>query len=436
MNREFLSFNLDGHKIQLRIDPWGMGALVVDAQRVVYLNYTAAMFVKVFLSGGDWRDAYNELRKTMKGIEKNKMRDHFNDVIDKIKRFAHGYEDPVTDLGFKPSFPDPSTLGAPFRVDLALTYRCNNKCIHCYSSSPLERPELSTDEWKEIIHKFHDLGVPQVTFTGGEPTLRKDLAELVAEAQRLGMVSGIVTNGRLLSEELVSKLVSAGLDFAQITLESSDPEIHDSITRIKGSWNETIRGIKNILNSGIYVSVNATLLKRNYRTVESLVRFVAELGVNGFSLNRLIYSGRGRELLSLEPSFEDTRRTLAEAKELTTELDLDFRWYGVTRYCDLDPMKEGLGPKFCSACSITLAVEPDGFVIPCQSHYKVVGNMLRDNWEHIWENPECRKIRELGFISDACRSCPLLNACRGGCPLEAEVRPYPSKPPEVAPHRI
>ncbi len=436
MNREFLTFNLDRHRIQLRIDPQGMGALVVDAQRVAYLNYTAAIFAKVFFSGGDWRDAYRELKKVMRRLKKSEIRDHFNDVVDKVRRFVDGYEDPVTDLGFKPSFPDPSTLGAPFRVDLALTYRCNNNCIHCYSLSPLERPELNTDEWKHIIQRFHELGVPQVTFTGGEPTLREDLVELVAEAQRLGMVSGIVTNGRLLSEELVGKLVGAGLDFVQVTLESSDPEVHDSITQVRGSWIETVKGIKNVLDHDVYVSVNATLLRKNYPTIESLVKFVAELGVNGFSLNRLIYSGRGKGLVGLEPPFEDIKRLLAEVKELTTELDLDFRWYGVTRYCDLDPMEEGLGPKFCSACSITLAVEPDGSVIPCQSHYKVVGNMLRDDWEKIWENPECVRIRELGFVGDACRSCPLLNVCRGGCPLEAEVRPYPTKPPEVEPHKF
>ncbi len=434
MEREFITFDLNGHRIQLRIDPQGMGALVVDAQRVAYLNYTAAIFAKVFFSGGDWREAYSELKKVMRGLNKSEVRAHFKDVIDKVRRFVDGYEDPVTDLGFKSSFPDPSTLGAPFRVDLALTYRCNNNCIHCYSLSPLERPELGTDEWKDIIRKFHMLGVPQVTFTGGEPTLREDLVELVAEAQKLGMVSGIVTNGRLLSEELVGKLVDAGLDFAQITLESSDPEVHDSITQVRGSWIETVKGIKNVLDHDVYVSVNATLLRRNYSTIESLVKFVAELGVNGFSLNRLIYSGRGKDLVGLEPSFEDTKKLLAEVKELATELDLDFRWYGVTRYCDLDPMEEGLGPKFCSACSITLAVEPDGSVIPCQSHYKVIGNMLRDDWEEIWENPECVRIRELGFVGDACRSCPLLNVCRGGCPLEAEVRPYPIKPPEVEPH--
>ncbi len=431
IEREFLTFKLNGRRIQLRIDPLAMGALVVDAQRVAYLNYTAAVFAKAFLSGKGWDEAYRELKRIYRGMRKDEVRRHYEDVVSKLRRFIEGYEDPVTDLGFKPAFPDPSTLGAPFRVDLALTYRCNNACIHCYSSSPDERKELSTNEWKAVLRRFHELGVPQVTFTGGEPTLRRDLPELVAEAQRLGMVSGIVTNGRLLTRELVERLIEAGLDFAQVTLESSDPEVHDSITQVRGSWKETVEGLKNLLKFDIYVSVNATLLRRNMSTVESLIRFAADLGVDGFSLNRLIYSGRGRDLRDLEPSFDEIRYVLAEAKELTTELDLDFRWFGVTRYCELDPMSEGLGPKFCSACSITLAVEPDGSVIPCQSHYKVLGHILRDSWEKIWYHDECLKIRELRFVGEACFSCPLLQVCRGGCPLEAEVRPYPSSPPEV-----
>ncbi len=432
--RELLTLNYKGHRIQLRIDPYGIGSLIVDASRVAYLNHTAAIMIKAFLLGGDWKQAARELKNYYRGMKKSEVRRHFTEITEKIRMFIDGYGDPVTDLGFKYQLPDVTVMSAPLRVDLNLTYRCNNDCIHCYSSSPRETEELSSEDWKKVLRIFHELGVPQVTFTGGEPTLREDLVDLVSEAQKLGMVSGIVTNGTLLSEDLSRRLAEAGLDYAQITLESKDPYIHDSITGVRGSWERTVRGIKNMVNTGVYVSVNSTLLKMNSPTILDTIRFVAELGVHGYSLNRVIYSGRAT--LDMEPSFEEMMNIITEAKELAIELDLDFTWYGVTRYCEMDPINAGLGLKFCSACSINLAVEPDGTVIPCQSHYLKLGNILRDRWMDIWYSKECLSIREAAYVGDACKSCPLLTFCRGGCPLEAEVRNYPLKPPEVEPHEL
>lgn len=436
MSERLIKFNYGDHKVQLRIEPYSMGSLVVDANRIAYLNHTAAVMVKAFLSGGDWRDALRELRAYYRGLRKRSVKKHFEEIVDKINKFIEGYGDPVTDLGFRYQFPDVSLLSAPLRADLALTYDCNNSCLHCYSQSPKGMKELTTDEWKEVLRILRDLGVPQVTFTGGEPTLRRDLVELVAEAQRLGIVSGVVTNGTLLSEELSESLAGAGLDYIQITLESSDPEVHERITGVRESWERTVEGIKNILKTGIYVSVNSTLLKENSGKIVDTVRFVAELGVHGYSLNRLIYSGRAKLATDLEPSFDEVRKIVSEVKELCIKLDLDFTWYGVTRYCEIDPIELGLGPKFCSACSIAIAIEPDGSVIPCQSHYLKLGNILRDDWEIIWYSEECRRIREAAHVGDACLSCPVLGACRGGCPLESEVRPYPPSPPEVESHEL
>ena len=423
--RKRLTYNYRGHRVQLVFGPQ-LGTLVVDANRIAYLNMEAVYFARAVLEGWDENKLLKEMKKVFRGLKKEKVLQDFSSVRERIERFITDYVDPVTDLGFSKTLPKPELLAAPFRVDLAITYRCNNDCIHCYSLSPREKEELSTEQWKQVLRKLDEVGVPQVTFTGGEPTLREDLPELIAEAQRLGMVSGIVTNGRLLKDKgLVDSLVKAGLDYAQVTLESADPEIHDSITRVKGSWDETIQGIKNLLQYDIFVDVNATLLIQNYKGVEDLIEFVASLGVDGFSLNRLIYSGRGKRP-GLEPPIEEVREVVHLASELAQEHDMRFTWYGVTRYCEMNPLEIELGPKFCSACSISLAIEPNGDAIPCQSHYKVVGNILRDQWDQIWYNDYCRWLREGRYAGEVCKSCPVFNVCRGGCPLEAEVKPYPT----------
>ncbi len=120
-------------------------------------------------------------------------------------------------------------------MDLALTFRCQNDCVHCYAGGPHETPELTTVQWKSVIDKLSEIGVFILTFTGGEPTLREDLPELLLYAQNKGMVTGLISNGRKLKDKaFVDVLEKSGLDFVQITLESHKPQVHDSMTSAEG----------------------------------------------------------------------------------------------------------------------------------------------------------------------------------------------------------
>ncbi len=110
-------------------------------------------------------------------------------------------------------------------MDLALTFRCQNDCVHCYAGGPHETPELTTAQWKSVIDKLSEIGVFILTFTGGEPTLRDDLPELLLYAQNKGMVTGLISNGRKLKDKAyVDVLEKSGLDFVQVTLESHKPK--------------------------------------------------------------------------------------------------------------------------------------------------------------------------------------------------------------------
>jgi MoaA/NifB/PqqE/SkfB family radical SAM enzyme len=133
--------------------------------------------------------------------------------------------------------PFSTTVSAPYRMDLAITYRCNNDCAHCYNARARSHPELSTQDWKNILDRVWDARIPHVVFTGGEPTLRNDLPELIAYADSLGMVTGLNTNGTQLGNQaFLDQLVSAGLDHVQITLESHEASIHDTMVRRNGAW--------------------------------------------------------------------------------------------------------------------------------------------------------------------------------------------------------
>jgi MoaA/NifB/PqqE/SkfB family radical SAM enzyme len=153
---------------------------------------------------------------------------------------------------------------------------------------------MTTQQWKQALDRLWELAIPHIVFTGGEPTLRDDLPELIAHAEQNGQITGLNTNGRRLSDAgYLKRLVDSGLDHVQITLESHDPKIHDLMVRTKGAWKQTVAGLQNALDSPLFVMTNTTMLLENSVYLADTLDFLGELGVPTVGLNALIYSGRG-----------------------------------------------------------------------------------------------------------------------------------------------
>lgn len=415
-----------GLRLHLRFEEDGTGVLIINASRVLFLNRTAAEFVDSFIRGDSEEAAIRRIRRHYK-IDAETARKDYEDVLFVVNTFAKTPDVcPVSYLGVEKIEPFQRELSAPYRMDLALTYRCNNKCLHCYAGGPRETKELAGREWAHVIDKLFALGIPQVVFTGGEPTLRDDLSDLIAHTQKVGLVSGLVTNGRKLMDEAYFKsLVEAGLDHVQITIESHNSKVHDKITGVKGSWRETVQGLKNAIASPIYTISNTTLNRYNVKGILKTIDFVHSLGLEQFACNSLIYSGKAPEVAknfalneaSLEP-------VLTQMRDHARELGMEFIWYTPTEYCILNPLQIELGIKSCSACRISMCIEPDGNVIPCQSYFVSLGNILKDEWKKIWQNPVCLELRARKYIPEKCHDCPTLNVCGGGCPLNTGQDPY------------
>jgi len=413
-------------KLHLREEPDGRGILVINANKVLYLNKTATHHVRLVLEGLGTEAAVKALAKRYRA-KREDIRKHHEHILTTIDVLIKSREvDPFMYLGVDKTTPFQEELNAPLRMDLALTYRCQNNCLHCYAKGPHETRELTTEQWRLVLRKLYEAQIPAVSFTGGEPTLREDLADLVAATQSIGLVSGLITNGRRLSDKgYAERLYRAGLDFVQITLESNRPEVHERMTRAPGSWKETVEGIRSCLGLGLYVTTNTTLSPYNVDHALELVHFLKELDVVNFAMNALIYSGRGEDV---EKDFvlprETLRRALDEVKHEAFLLGMSFNWYSPTRYCELNPVTMGLGAKFCSACRTNMAVEPDGTVLPCQSWFKSVGNILADPWDKIWNHELCVYIRKRGWLEqeEKCRECDWRTICGAACPLEAEKK--------------
>jgi radical SAM protein with 4Fe4S-binding SPASM domain len=325
------------------------------------------------------------------------------------------------DAGLSPREIRYASWSAPARMDLALTYRCNLQCVKCYNGDRDNLPELTAEEWLEVYRRLWSLGVPQVVFTGGEPTLREDLVRLVGEADEF--VTGLITNGTRLAE-LAVPLREASLDYVQVTLESLDPAVHDAMTRTPGSHRETTAGIASALRAGLEVTVNTTITKRNAGTYPQTLEWMRGIGVGHVACNTLICSGRGLSCREEEGISDDELRVLLDdARQVARALGLDLQWFSPTCYAaGVNPLELDFGIKACSAAAHNMLIQPDGTVLPCQSWPDSVGNILQDDWKGIWEHPTCMTLRDHGMRPDECAACAFLGSCGGGCPLDRSVR--------------
>ena len=391
--------------------------LLLNGSKLVPLNLSWAILLSCFMdrlepfagleiTESDWSamaaGAVARTHKVYPFTPKERLAEDLQIMIESLVAIARGQE-PEAEVA-------PLTLGeyapemtAPHRMDLMVSamtrdgaWHCNQKCLHCYAAGqPLsDTPELTTAQWKEILTKLRAANIPQVTFTGGEPTLRADLVELVDAAQ--WFVTRLNTNGRMLTSMMCKELHEASLDAVQITFYSADADIHNELVGVDG-YNDTLNGIKNALAAGLNVSLNTPLCSLN-RDYLSTVKLAHELGIRYLTCSGLIPAGNAETAASravrLTP--EELEATLRPAMEYAAAngLEINFTSPG---WLSEDTLR-GLGftqiPS-CGACLSNMAIAPDGTVLPCQSWLtgKGLGNLLRTPWQRIWRSDECRAIR-------------------------------------------
>jgi radical SAM protein with 4Fe4S-binding SPASM domain len=405
-------------RLHLRIEPDARGVLVINASKILHLNQTAAELAKHIVEGDDASTAAEQMKRRYRGVKPEALENDFNQLKQKI--FALASSDdicPVTYLDINRIEPFETPVSAPYRMDLALTYKCNDACKHCYLPKDRMPNELTTQQWKQAMSNIWDIGIPHVCFTGGEATLRPDLVELIAFAEETGLVTGLLTNGRKLKDKkLVKQMAEAGLDHFQITLESHLASVHDKMVGKKGAFEDTVKGIKNAVASPVYTITNTTLTKLNAKGMDRTMEFVKKLGITTMACNGLIYSGQGA---SCGLGFKEAELTplMERIRDKARKLDIKLIWYTPTQYCQLDPVNLELGVKTCTAARYNMCVEPDGSVIPCQSYFAPLGNILTDKWDKIWNAKPAVDLRNKAYLMAKCKGCQKLPLCGGGCPI-------------------
>ena len=357
------------------------------------------------------------VKKIMPIYPKKMIREDIMTIYQTIRQIAFR-EEVTADVHYMSIGEYAEYMNAPHRMDLMVSamtkkgnWHCNQKCIHCYAADQIhaEEEELSTEEWKKILDKCREAGIPQVTFTGGEPTMRDDLFELVKYAR--WFISRLNTNGIKLTEEYCRALREAELDSVQITFYSPDSEVHNQLVGAD-RYEETVKGIEHALAAGLSVSINTPLCTLNKDYVKTL-KFLHDKGVIYVTCSGLITTGNAamKDSQQLQLTGQELEEILRESVAYCNKngMEIAFTSPGWIEQQVFDELN--IPSPSCGACLSNMAVTPGGNVVPCQSWLsdEPLGDMLKDDWQSIWDSQEC--VLHRNYSSDMTGQCPLRRYC-------------------------
>ena len=199
--------------------------------------------------------------------------------------------------------------------------RCNLKCIHCYAQSrDIEyEDELTTQQGKELIDDLAQFGSPVILFSGGEPTMRKDLPELAMHARDKGMRAVISTNGTLIDEKMAKVLKDIGLSYVGVSLDGMR-ETNDKFRGVPGAFDAALQGMRNCKKEGIKVGLRFTINKKNAQDIPAIFDLLEEEGIPRVCFYHLVYAGRGSKLVEEDLSHEESRRVVDLIMDKTKEM--------------------------------------------------------------------------------------------------------------------
>jgi organic radical activating enzyme len=349
------------YRLHLRLNRDGSGILIVNAATVLHLNPTAAEYAYHMMKGTPPEQVAREFARRYRVDRATAGRD-FADFRDRVQEMIHTPDlDPTTFLDFERVAPHSQDLSAPLRLDCALTYRLPAGTQADYAPTKRVDRELSTEEWVRIMDIAWQAGVPHVTFTGGEPTLREDLPALIAHAEKNGQVCGLLSDGLKLADPAYRKtLLQTGLDHLLFLLQPEE----------KGSW----KALEAVLAEDLYTTVHFTVTPQNVRKADEVLAKLARCSVTSLSLS------------TEDPALAEA---MAALRNQAADLGMTLRWdlpvpysagHPVAAEVLDDAVPDGAGKAW-------LYVEPDGDVLPAQGRSEtILGNLLRDPWEQVYKN--------------------------------------------------
>lgn len=316
------------------------------------------------------------------------------------------------------------TFGIPLAVLLELTHRCPLQCPYCSNPLELERggAELSTDEWKRVLSELASIGVLQVHFSGGEPTARKDLVELVRHATEVGLYTNLITSAVLLSRERLATLADAGLAHVQISFQGSEAALADRVGGFVGGHARKLEVARWTRELDLPLTVNAVMHRQNLHLLPDIIEMAVKLDADRLEVANVQYYGWAlKNRAALMPTIaqiEDCTATVEAARErLKGVLAID---YVIPDYYAARPKKcmGGWGRQFFN-------ISPNGKVLPCHAAETIAGLDFPSvrggaSIAEIWRDAEAfNRYRGTGWMQEPCASCAFKEIDFGGCRCQA-----------------
>jgi len=339
----------------------------------------------------------------------------------------------------------PQKLVAPFLVVWDFTRGCNLRCKHCYANAGKRAPnELTTEQAKAVVDQLDEAGVVAVALSGGEPTTREDFFEIVRYIHKKGMHVSVASNGTLITKEFAKKLKDAGVDYIEISLDHTEPSIHDEFRGVKGAWEKTVEGIKHCVEAGIVTCIATTVTKYNYDNIPDMIKFAQKLKVHRFIAFNFVPTRRGKEIIDTDITPEQREKLLNFLYDKLEEKNNLEVFSTCPAYARISLERVSAGEKGsvapthfaavelrgkaialadfiggCGAGRNYCSIEYNGDIQPCVFLPIKVGNVIKDGFENVWKNSEVmQKLRDRELLKNGCGQCKYKYVC-GGCRARA-----------------
>ena len=348
------------YRLHLRLEEEGGGVLIVNASTILHLNQTAGDYAYYLVHSTPPDEVAQKISSRYR-VDPSQAKDDYLTFSARIQTLIDTPDlDPVTFLDFERQLPFSGQITAPYRLDCALTYQLpKGSPLDAVPHQEVER-ELTTNEWKKLMDKAWQIGIPHIIFTGGEPTLRADLVDLLTHGEKIGFVTGLLTDGiRFSDDDYREKLLQTGLDHVMIILD----------TESEKAW----EAVEESIEEDLYLAVHLTITQSNQDKILSYLDHLSNIGVHEISIS------------TSDPEFAPT---LQIVREKIADLGHNLVWNLPVPYsaqhpvaneiADLDVNSNGAGRAF-------LYIEPDGDVRISKGADQVLGNFIEDTWESIWE---------------------------------------------------
>jgi pyrroloquinoline quinone biosynthesis protein E len=314
-------------------------------------------------------------------------------------------------------------VSAPVSLLAELTHRCPLQCPYCSNPLALEKAgvELDTATWLRVLEEAAELGVLQVAFSGGEPTIRRDLEDLIAHAAGLGLYSNLITAGVLLDEARLAALIDAGLDHLQLSVQDAGPANADRIGGYRGGHAKKLRVAELVRAAGLPLTINAVVHRQNVDNLEEIIELAVACGAQRLEVAHVQYYGWAlANRAALMPTREQTERSVAVIEAAKERLK------GTLAFDYVIPDYYARYPKACMGgwAKQNLNVTPSGTVLPCHAA-ETITTLEFDNVKdrplaEIWyEGAAFNAFRGTDWMAEPCRSCPRRTVDFGGCRCQA-----------------